>query len=102
MRRRAIDDDRLRAAIAAAEARSSGQIVVSIAPWFWGSVERVAKRAFERLGVGHTRHRNGVLLFVVPRRRRFTVLGDDALHAVVGQAFWDETVAAIGKQIAAG
>ena len=51
---RAIDKVRVRAAIDAAERLSSGQIVVSVSPWFWGSVEKVAWRAFSRLHVSNT------------------------------------------------
>ncbi len=36
-----------------------------------------------------TRQRNGVLFFLVPSRRRFVVLGDEGIHAKVGQDFWD-------------
>ena len=102
MFRRRVDEGRVRAAIEAAEATTSGQIVVSIAPWFWGSVERAAGRAFQKLGIDRTRHHNGVLLFVVPARRRFVLRGDDALHSAVGQAFWDATVTAIAEKFRAG
>jgi uncharacterized membrane protein len=87
--RKLLDFDRLERAIEAAEARTSGEIRVSIAPWFWGNVERAADRAFVRLGMTRTRERNGILFFVVPARRTFVVLGDRGIHERVGQAFWD-------------
>ena len=99
---RKIDRARVRAAIETAERETSGQIVVSIARWFWGSVDRTARRAFERLHIARTRERNGVLVFVVPARRRFVVLGDEGVHAKVGQEFWDAAVAAIGERFATG
>lgn len=102
VRRSAIDRDRVRAAVQAAERATSGEIAVSIAPWFWGDVDRAARRAFDRLGVAHTRGRNGVLLFVVPARRRFVVLGDEAIHARVGQAFWDAATGAMAERFRAG
>ena len=85
--RKLIDVDRIRQAIEAAEQKTSGEIRVSVAPWFWGNVERAADRAFSRLGMTQTRERNGVLLFVVPSRRSFVVRGDTGIHAKVGQAF---------------
>jgi uncharacterized membrane protein len=100
--KRGIDLARVRAAVEAAERATSGQIVVSVSRWFWGSVERNARRAFERLGVAHTHKRNGVLLFVVPARRRLVVLGDDGIHAKVGQEFWNATVFAIVDHFRAG
>lgn len=92
---RFLDFARVRAAIEAAERRTSGEIRVSVAPWFWGSVQGAAERAFRRLGMDRTRERNGVLVFVVPSRRRFVVLGDAGIHERVGQAFWDDVVRAM-------
>lgn len=83
-----IDAERVRRAIVAAERGTTGEIRVSVATFFWGSVRRNAERAFARLGMARTRERNGVLFFVVPSRRRFTVLGDEGIHARVGDDFW--------------
>ncbi|MEO8844232.1 MAG: TPM domain-containing protein [Kofleriaceae bacterium] len=93
--RKYIDHDRVRAAVEAGERTTSGEIVVAVSPWFWGNVERVAKRAFDRLGVGRTRGHTGVLIFVCPRRRHATVLGDATIHAAAGQALWDGAAAEI-------
>ena len=84
-----LDRDQVREAIDAAEKRTSGEIRVSVAPFFWGRVRPVAERAFRRLGMTKTRLRNGVLFFIVPARKRFVVLGDEGIHAKVGQEFWD-------------
>jgi uncharacterized membrane protein len=86
--RRRFQRDRIARAIQLAEAETSGEIVVSLAPFFWGNLERTAKRAFDRLGVSRTRQRNGILIFVVPSRRRFMVLGDEGIHQHVGPDFW--------------
>ena len=92
---RRIDGARIEQAIAAAERLTSGEIRVSVAPLFWGNVERAARLAFERLGMQQTHERNGVLIFVVPARRRFFVLGDTGIHEKVGQRLWDEVAAAL-------
>ncbi len=86
---REVDVDKVKAAIAAAERETSGEIRVSVTRFFWGSVRRAAERAFDRLGMTHTKDRNGVLFFVVPARRKFVVLGDAGIHAKVGQEFWE-------------
>jgi uncharacterized membrane protein len=85
----AIDGAKVSAAIARAEDQTSGEIVVSLSPLFWGSVEKAARRAFMRLGVTETRQRNGILFFIVPSRNRFVVLGDQGIHEKVGQRLWD-------------
>ncbi len=86
---RTIDRERVLEAIRAAERRTSGEIRVSVAPFFWGSVRKVAEKAFSRLKMTETRDRNGILFFIVPARRRFAVLGDAGIHDKVGQEFWD-------------
>jgi uncharacterized membrane protein len=86
---KAIDTKRIKAAIAAAERETSGEIRVSVARFFWGAVRPAAERAFARLGMTATKERNGVLFFIVPARRRFVVLGDEGIHAKVGQEFWE-------------
>jgi uncharacterized membrane protein len=85
---RLIDRGRIEAAIQKAERRTSGEICVSVSRLFWGNIEKAADRAFGRLGMTKTKDRNGVLFFVVPSRRRFVVLGDEGIHAKVGQEFW--------------
>jgi len=86
---RNIDAARVKDAIARAERRTSGEIMISVAPIFWGSIEKAAQKAFVRLGIVHTKEHNGVLIFVVPGRKKFMVLGDSGIHAKVGQEFWD-------------
>lgn len=99
---RRVDPVRVIRAIAEAEKRTSGEIVVSVAPFFIGSVDRAAERAFVRIGVARTRDRNGVLFFVVPSRRVLVVLGDDGIHARVGQPFWEQLVKTVTSRFADG
>ena len=97
-----IERERVREAIAAAETRTSGEIRVSVSRFFWGPIRSVAERAFVRLGMTATRQRNGILFFIVPSRRRFVVLGDEGLHAKVGQEFWNETAAVLSSRFRKG
>ena len=97
-----IDVDRIKKAIQEAEHETSGEVRVSVAPYFWGPVRRVAERAFERLGMHKTQHRNGILFFVVPSRKRFVVLGDKGIHDHVGQDFWDSIAALLAEHFRKG
>jgi uncharacterized membrane protein len=99
---RSIDVSRIEQAIHAAEQQTSGQIRVSIAPLTWGNIGRLADKAFRRLGMSATRERNGVLLFIMPSRRRFVLLGDQGIHAKVGQEFWHRVAAAVAERFRAG
>ncbi|MGZ5439746.1 MAG: TPM domain-containing protein [Candidatus Aminicenantales bacterium] len=86
---KSIDVDRVKAAIAAAERETCGEVRVSVSRFFWGPVRRVAERAFSRLGMAKTKDRNAILFFIVPARKKFVVLGDQGIHDKVGQDFWD-------------
>ena len=99
---RTIDVDRIKAAIAAAESAASGEIRVSVSRYFWGSVRQAAERAFVRMGMTRTKHRTGVLFFIVPARKKFIVLGDEGIHAKVGQEFWESLAALLSGRFRKG
>lgn len=97
-----IDTAVVEEAVRAAEARTTGEIRVALARfYFWGDVRRAAGRAFGRLGMDRTRERNGVLIFVAPRRRGFAILGDEGIHQRVEPTFWDELARPLGEAFAA-
>jgi uncharacterized membrane protein len=97
-----LDVERVRKAVADAERETSGEIRVSVSRFFWGHVRPAAERAFRRLGMTRTKDRNGILFFIVPSRRRFVVLGDEGIHAKVGQEFWDAIAAAMSEDFKKG
>src|SRR2546425_72940 len=97
-----IDRDKIKEAIQKAEHRTSGEIRVSVAPFFWGNVHKAAEKAFARLGMRRTKDHNGVLFFVVPARRKFVVLGDSGIHERVGQDFWHRIVAVVTEKFRRG
>ena len=100
--RKCVDQVRVVEAIRAAERVTSGEIRVSVAPFFWGNVEKTAGMAFQRLGMEDTADRNGVLIFLVPSRKRFAILGDTGIHEKVGQAFWDDVSATLSSHFRLG
>ncbi len=97
-----VDKTRIRRAIEAEERRTSGEICVALSPLFWGNVWKEAERAFERLRLNATRERNGVLIFVVPSRHRFVVLGDRGIHEKVGQEFWHRIASLLSEKLREG
>jgi uncharacterized membrane protein len=54
------------------------------------------------MGMTRTKDRNGVLFFVVPARKKFVVLGDDGIHAKVGQDFWHHIVGVVLERFKEG
>ena len=88
-----LDHDRIVSTIRAAEANTSGQIRVYIQRGELDGEALVEARAkFKRLGMEQTNERNGILIFVAPRARKFAVIGDNGIHARCGAEFWDHLV----------
>jgi len=81
-------DEDIVAAICEAEQKTSGEIRVFVSRKDIADPVAAAQKQFERLGMTKTRHRNGVLIFVAPRARKFAVIGDTAIHQRCGDAFW--------------
>jgi uncharacterized membrane protein len=98
----ALDEQRIVAAIAAAEARSRGEIRVHVADGPVEDVERAGASIFEQLGMTRTAERNGVLLFVAPASQRFAVLGDTGIHESCGSGFWAAVAEAMAAEFRAG
>jgi len=90
-----LDHERIHAAIRAAESKSSGEIRVMVSHKPAPDPVATAQQAFLRLGMQATKHRNGVLIFVAPHSRTFAVIGDEAVHAKCGDAFWRELAEAM-------
>ena len=88
-----LDHDRIVAVIAEAEKKSSGEIRVHVTRHKPANIEERAKRRFELLGMTKTAHRNGVLIYIAPKVRRFQILGDSGIHEKCGDNFWKETAA---------
>lgn len=98
---RHVDEPKVRAAIDDAEARTTGKVEVVLASNFKGDIGPAAQRAF-RLNLAKWPHRNGILFFVVPSRREFTVWGDAAIHQKAGQGFWDRLVQTVRERFKTG
>ena len=97
-----IEDEKILAAIAAAEAGTSGEIRVFITRHSPQDPLPDARRQFEALGMTKTPLRNGVLLYFAPRSRRFAIVGDEGIHLRCGQAFWDRVAEAMTVLLKAG
>ncbi len=97
-----LDEQKIEAAIAEAEARTSGEIRV------WVSAKTVddpvarATQRFDKIGMRKTRERNAVLIYFAPASQKFAVIGDTAIHEKCGQSFWEETAAEIREKLVAG
>jgi uncharacterized membrane protein len=89
------DSDRIVAEIAAAEKKTSAEIRVHVTRRVPKDLAERALRRFHRLGMTGTAERNGVLIYIAPRARKFHVLGDVGIHEKAGPDFWKEVAASM-------
>ena len=78
-------------AIATAEKMTSGEIRVHIQSNCKEDVFNEAKKVFHRLKMYKTKERNGILIFIALKSKRFAILGDKGIHEKVRDNFWNET-----------
>jgi len=64
--------------------------------------EEQAVQEFHRHGLHKTKNATGVLLFVSLLERRVIVLGDEGIHAKVGDGHWTGTTKAVLEHLATG
>lgn len=79
----------LRLAIMNAELDTSGEIRVHIENTCSGEVMDRALIMFHKLEMDKTQNRNGVLIYLAVKNRKFAIIGDKAIHEVVTENFWD-------------
>lgn len=82
------EEQRIIEAIRAAEGQTSGEVRVHVDRNPERPALEEAARVFRRLGMHRTEARNGVLILIAPQRREFAIIGDEGIHALVGDNFW--------------
>lgn len=89
------DLEALTRAVVAAEAATSGEIRVHLerrVPRARGAGDDAvlarARELFTQLGMERTRERNGVLIYLAVEDRALAILGDEGVHAHVGEDYW--------------
>jgi uncharacterized membrane protein len=85
-----LQHDAIVKAIGEAEAKMRAEIRVFISRKKPEDAVAAAQRVFHHLRMQKSQERNGVLLFVAPRARKFAVIGDSAVQARCGDEFWKE------------
>ena len=85
-----------------AEDRTSGEIRVHLDCCSRGMPVEKAKRVFQHLGMTRTKARNGVLIYLATEDRKFAILGDEGIHRVVPENYWEEVKEKMQKHIRDG
>lgn len=84
------DESQIVQAIKAAEHRTSGEIRVHIESVCKGEVLDRAAWLFKSLKMHKTALRNGILIYLSTTDRKFAIIGDAGINAVVPEGFWND------------
>ena len=79
-------------AVREAERNTSGEIRVHLEYNAREPVYGHAQKVFQRIGMTKTAQRNGVLIFLATRNKKFAVLGDVGINEKVPEGFWNDVV----------
>jgi uncharacterized membrane protein len=89
-------------AIVEAERHTSAEIKVHIDKECPGNVLEKAVAVFNKLGMQKTDLRNGILIYLAIQDRKFAILGDAGINALVPDNFWDDIKASMQLRFRAG
>jgi uncharacterized membrane protein len=84
------DKQRVVAAVADAEKKTSGEIRVHLETECKEDVLDRAAALFVKLDMHKTEQRNGVLIYVSTNDHKLAILGDAGINKVVPENFWDD------------
>jgi uncharacterized membrane protein len=96
------EEQKVLKAIADAELDTSGEIRVHMDKWCKTDPVFKANNLFTHLEMEKTQKRNGVLLYLAVKEKRFAIIGDEGIDAVVSEKFWDSTANIMRGEFAAG
>jgi uncharacterized membrane protein len=84
------EQEDIKQAILNAELDTSGEIRVHIESTLSGDILDRAAFVFKKLGMDQTEQRNGVLIYLAVKNRRFAIIGDVGINRLVPENFWDD------------
>lgn len=82
--------ERIRQAIGRAELNTSGEVRVHIENHCKEDVLDRAAYLFNKLGMQKTELRNAVLFYVAVSDKKFAIIGDSGINALVEENFWED------------
>lgn len=97
-----ISDEQVVGAIQSAEARTSGELRVFVTDKLVEDPISEAWKTFARLNMQETSQRNGVLIFVAPKARKFAIVADQCIHHFCKDAFWSRLAHQLSEGFKAG
>jgi len=83
------------ACISETEKLTDGEIKIHLEKKCSGDVNARAFEVFQMLELYKTQNRIGVLIYVAVKDHKIAIIGDEGIHRVVPENFWDNTLSGI-------
>ncbi|MEA3503665.1 MAG: TPM domain-containing protein [Bacteroidota bacterium] len=83
------EEQKIKQSIMNAELDTSGEIRIHLDNNCPGDPRDQAAYIFDKLKMQNTEHRNGVLIYLAVKNRKFAVIGDHGINSIVPDNFWD-------------
>lgn len=96
------EKDRIKSAVLKAELDSSGEIRVHLENHCKKEVLDRAAFLFDKLEMGKTEQRNGVLFYLAIKDQKFAIIGDSGINSIVEENFWEEVKAIMAEHFKKG
>ena len=96
------DSERIVKAIQQSEKECSGEIRVHIQKRCSDNIIKDAENKFNELGIYETKDKNGILIFVAVKDKKFAIIGDKGIHNAVSEDFWENTANAMKEKFKEG
>ena len=84
------EKERIVEAIKEAEKETSGEIRLHLETGCKGDPLERAVKLFEKLKMYKTEQRNGVIIYLAVKDRKFSIYGDKGINEVVPENFWED------------
>jgi len=84
------EKDKIIKAIKDAENQTSGEIRLHLESRCKGDALERAVRMFEKLKMHETQLRNGTLIYLAVKDRKFAIFGDEGINEIVPDNFWQD------------
>lgn len=97
-----IEEERVISAIALAEKSTSGEIRVHIDNHCKEDVLDHAAFVFNKLEMHKTNLRNGILIYIALKDKKFAIIGDAGINAKVPDNYWDNVKNTMGAYFSNG
>lgn len=96
------DKERIIQAIQEAEKETSGEIRLHIESQCKGDALERAIKVFQKLKMHKTQLRNGTLIYLAVKHRKFAIFGDEGINKKVPENFWDDVKEAMREEFVEG